>query len=56
MKGARRDLLRKEAKAFTKKFKKEHDNYKTARDGSDSYAVQYRRAMALRKALRSEDD
>lgn len=56
MKGARRDSLRKEAKAFTKKYKKETDEYKTARDGNDSQAVLYRRAKAIRKSLRSDDE
>lgn len=56
MKGARREVLRKEAKAFTKKFKKETDDYKTASQGSDSQAVLYRRAKAIRKALRSDDE
>jgi len=55
MKGGRREVLRKEAKAFTKKFKKEHDDFKTARDGTDTYAVQYRRAKAIRKALKAEE-
>lgn len=48
-------MLRKEAKALTKKFKKEHDDFKTAREGTDTYAVQFRRAKAIRKALRSEE-
>jgi hypothetical protein len=55
MKGGRRDVLRKEAKAFTKKFKKEVDDFKTAAKGTDSYAIQYRRCKAIRKALRSDE-
>lgn len=56
MKGARKDLLRKEAKAFTKKYKKETDDYKTARESDDSQAILYRRSKAIRKALRSDDE
>ena len=55
IKGGRREVLRKEAKAFTKQFKKEVDDYKTAAKGDDTQAILYRRCKSVRKALRDEE-